>query len=145
MKPEESQQNPKLIERLFLKELTTNEIKNEWDETIGWEEKIKRNDLKYETNKPIHDFQQFKTIRSFDKNIISAKVIVSEADEDRSILLKNIVEFNDKSRRRTKEGKMEKRNTFDSVNALYEGQEITLNAFKSGIFLLKHHKEQDWK
>ena len=55
------------------------------------------------------------------------------------------MEFNNKSRRRTKEGKMEKRNTFDSVNALYEGQEITLNALKSGIFLLKHHKEQDWK
>ena len=46
MKPEESQQNLKSIERLFLKELITNEVKNEWDETIGWEEKIKRNDLK---------------------------------------------------------------------------------------------------
>ena len=28
-------------------------------------------------------------------------------------------------------------NTFDSVNALYEGQELTLNAFKSGIFTIK--------
>ena len=28
-------------------------------------------------------------------------------------------------------------NTFDSVNALYEGQELTLNAFRSGIFPIK--------
>ena len=30
-----------------------------------------------------------------------------------------------------------KRNTFESVNALYEGQELTLNAFRSGIFPIK--------
>ena len=37
---------------------------------------------------------------------------------------------------------MNKRNTFDSVNAIYEGQEFTLNAFKSRIFSLKLSKEK---
>ena len=32
---------------------------------------------------------------------------------------------------------MKKRNTFDSVNALYEGWEFALNAFKCGIFPIK--------
>ena len=32
---------------------------------------------------------------------------------------------------------MKKRNRFDSVNALYEGWEFALNAFKSGIFPIK--------
>ena len=35
----------------------------------------------------------------------------------------------------TKEDKDKK--TFDSVNALYEGQQLTRNAFKSGIFPIK--------
>ena len=30
-----------------------------------------------------------------------------------------------------------KRNTFESVNALYEGRGLILNAFKSGLFPMK--------
>ena len=52
-------------------------------------------------------------------------------------LLKYIVEFNDKSRSRTKEGKNKKRDTYESTYALYEGQELTLNAFKCGMFPIK--------
>ena len=51
-------------------------------------------------------------------------------------------EFNNNSRPRSKECKMKKRNTFDSVNALYEGQELTFIAFKKGIFLLNHYKKR---
>ena len=47
------------------------------------------------------------------------------------------MEFNNESRPKTKEGKMEKRKTFESATALYEGRELTFNAFKSKIFLLK--------
>ena len=43
--------------------------------------------------------------------------------------IKNIVEFNKKSRPRTKEGKDKKRDTYESVYVLYEGRELTLNAF----------------
>ena len=44
---------------------------------------------------------------------------------------------NNKYRPKTKESKDKKRNTYESVNALYEGRELTLNAFKSGIFPTK--------
>ena len=54
-----------------------------------------------------------------------------------SNLLKNLVEFNDKSRPKTIEGKDEKRNTYESDQALYEGRELILNAFRSGIFPIK--------
>ena len=50
---------------------------------------------------------------------------------------KNIVEFNKKSRPRTKEGKDKKRDTYESVYVLYEGRELTLNAFWKGIFPIK--------
>ena len=45
-----------------------------------------------------------------------------------------MVEFKDKSRPRTKECTNEKIDTYESVLALYEGRELTLSVFKSGIF-----------
>ena len=56
---------------------------------------------------------------------------------DQTNLLENIVKLNNKSRPNTKEGKAKKQNTFDSVNALYEGRELTLNHFRSRIFPIK--------
>ena len=42
---------------------------------------------------------------------------------DQTNLLENMVEPNSKSRPKAKEGKGKKRDTFDSVSALYEGRE----------------------
>ena len=56
---------------------------------------------------------------------------------NQSNLLKNLKELNDKSRTRTKESKNENKNTFESVNTLYEGEELSLNTFKSEIFPIK--------
>ena len=58
---------------------------------------------------------------------------------DQTNLLENTVKFNNKSKPRTKESKA-KKHTVCSVNALYEGRELTLNAFKSGIFSIKGTK-----
>ena len=38
---------------------------------------------------------------------------------------------------KTKEGKDKKRDTYESAYGLYEGWELTLNAFKNGIFPIK--------
>ena len=83
--------------------MRTTEIKrNKLLEKKNWEN-IKRNNLKYETNKCIYGFQQFKTIRSFTENIISGKITIRKANEDQSNLSENIVEFRQiytKNRRR---------------------------------------------
>ena len=47
---------------------------------------------------------------------------------NQSNFLKNLVEFNEKSTPRTTEGK-DKINTFESINVLYEGQKLILDAF----------------
>ena len=86
--------------------MRTNEFKNEIHEIRKWEEKIKRKDLKYETKKHIYDFQQYEKIRSFGESIYTGKAKLVEAEEDQSNLLKDIVEFDNKSR--TKEGKGKK-------------------------------------
>ena len=56
-----------------------------------------------------------------------------------------MVKLSNKSRPKTKEGKDKKQNTFDSVNALYEGRELTLNAFGSGIFPIKEKQGKGLK
>ena len=62
---------------------------------------------------------------------------------DQTNLLENVIEFNNQSRSRSKEDKNKKWNTFNSVGVLYEGRELTLNAFRSGIFPIKEKKEKD--
>ena len=76
-------------------------------------------------------------IRSFSESIYTGKTNIDEAEIDQSNLIKKLVQFNDKSRPRTAEGKDKKGNTFESVNALYEGRKLILNAFRSGIFPIK--------
>ena len=41
--------------------------------------------------------------------------------------------------------RIKKQNTFDSMNALYEGWELILNAFRSGIFPTKENKGKGLK
>ena len=76
-------------------------------------------------------------IRSFGESIYAGKINIHEAEIDQTDLLEKLVRFDNKSRPKTKVGKNKKRNTFDSVSVLYEGQELTLNAPRSGIFPLK--------
>ena len=59
---------------------------------------------------------------------------------DQTNLLEKPKKFNDKSRPKTNKVKDKKQDTFASVNALYVGQELTLNVFKNGIFPIKKNK-----
>ena len=62
------------------------------------------------------------------------RVNIVEAEENQSNLLNNIAEFDETSRPRLKEGKNKKINAYENAYVLYEGRELTLNAFKSVIF-----------
>ena len=115
--------------------MRTNEIKNEIDQVRKWEEKFII--FINISNKYLYDFQQFETIRSFGDSIYIGKTNIDETEIDQSNLLENMVKFNNKSKPKIKEGKAKRQNTFDSLNALYEGRELTLNSFRSGIFLMK--------
>ena len=61
---------------------------------------------------------------------------VSKPDEKQSVLLNNILEFNSKARQKLKTDKEEKSNALEKINGFYYGRELTLNDFKSRIFLL---------
>ena len=84
-------------------------------------------------------------IGSFGESTYNHKANVTEAEGDQSNLLNNIVEFNDKSKTRSKEGNDKKRHTYESAYALYEGWELTLNVFKGGIFPRKAKQSEGLK
>ena len=73
------------------------------------------------------------------KQIEISKISINEAEIDKTNLLDTTVDFSKKSKPRSKEDQ-DKKNTFDSVSAIYEGRELTLNAFRSGIFPIKEKK-----
>ena len=137
LKSEENIEDIKSIEVIFPGDMRTNEIKNEIDEIKKWEGKINWKDSKYETKNYIYDFQQYKTVRSFSESIDTCKASMVEAEEDQSNLLENLVKFKNKSRPKKKEGNDKKGDNYESPYALYEGQKLALNAFKSGIFPIK--------
>ena len=84
------------------------EIKNEIDEIIKWEEKNNRKDLKYKTNKYLYDFQQFETIRFFGDSIYTGKINMDEPEIDQTNLSEIMVKLNNKSKPKAKEGQNKK-------------------------------------
>ena len=76
--------------------MRTDEIKNEINDIKKWENKIKRKDLKYKTNRYKFDFQQFKILRSFGDSIYNGKVRIDEAEMEKTNLIENIVNVSKK-------------------------------------------------
>ena len=92
--------------------MKTRKNKNEIDKIKKREGKIMPEDLRFEQWKHKSDLQQYETIRSFSENIYTSKINVDNAEMDQTNLSKksnlsnieNIVNFNNKSRAKTKEG-----------------------------------------
>ena len=101
--------------------MRTDEIKNEIRKR---KEKIKQKDLKYKINKYLYAFQNLKQLMEMDRTNLS----------------ENMIKFINKSKPKTKEDRDKRRNTFDNVSALYEGQELTLNASRNRVFPIKATK-----
>ena len=67
---------------------------------------------------------------------LAVKITVNNVDADQSILLGEVAEFNKNTKLRKFQKKKQKRDNLDSVNTLFDGREIVLNAFKSRMFQL---------
>ena len=63
-----------MIEQIFPKSLDNTEIKDKLNEFKKLMQEIDRDNLKYETNKCIYDFEKFQTIRSFGDSIFMIKL-----------------------------------------------------------------------
>ena len=93
----------------------------------------------------MYDFQQYETISSVGDNIYTGKINIHEDRMNQGNLSKKIVESNNKSRPRTIESKVKKRETQERAYVSYESRELILNAFKSEIFPIKETQEKKLK
>ena len=66
---------------------------------------LKREDLVYQRDKYVYNFQQFETIRSFAKTIFASKITLDNADKDQSDLLNDFVDFKKETKPRNTEKK----------------------------------------
>ena len=96
--------------------------------------KIDRNNTIYYSSKEPFNFKTFKTIRSLGENIYSGKITMDEADEKEADLIEYISNFNNKARPKKRD---DKKNVLNTAKNLYDGRELVIHAFKSGLFLLK--------
>ena len=106
---------------------------------------IIKKDLKNETQKYRSDFQQFKTVRSFDDSIYNGKINIKEAEKKQNNRFESIVSFNNKSGPKSKTDKENKQITLDNINAFWKAQELILNTFRSGIFPMKEKQGKGLK
>ena len=99
--------------------------------------KIDENILKYETNKYTCNFQHSQKISLFGGSIFNGKTTVSGIDKKQSNLLVNNLQCNSNAKPKRKAAKKKKRNTFEGINGLYEGQALNIKAFEIEILPLQ--------
>ena len=91
----------------------------------------------YYSSKEPFDFKTFKTIKSFGENTHSSKITINAANEEQADLIEYILNFNNKLRRKNKDDKKIREMFLILQKKLYEGRELVINAFNSGLFPLK--------
>ena len=101
------------------------------------EKNVDREKLLYKANGNTYGFRKFNTIRTFGKNIYEVKINLEEADKDQSDLLNEIKHFSEKMRPKSYKKRQEKEIACDNLHKFYDGREMVLNSFKSGIFPTK--------
>ena len=86
--------------------------------------KLIKEDLIYEANKYVFNFQHFKTMKYFIDCIFHVKIKIIEADTKQSNILRIILKFNGRNRSKARVDKMKRRDT--CINALYERKEFLM-------------------
>ena len=124
-------------ERIFTKGNETKEIKDELSKIKRYEDKVIRDNLFYDLSNQPFDFRIFKTKRFFSDDIYNKRVDIDEAYQEQSDLFGYFfLTLIARQSRSQKKDKRRKKDVFDSVENLYNGRELVINAFKSESFPL---------
>ena len=110
------------------------EIIKEIEKIEEIEKKVDRNKMVYKGANKTYDFRNFKTIRTFGNEIRNNVISLNAANIEQTNLLSYIYDFTEKTKPRNPAQKKLRAEVLDSVTSLFEGREMALTAFKSGIF-----------
>ena len=119
------------------------EIINEIKRIEEIEKKVDRNKMFYKGNNKTYDFRNFKTIRTFGNEIRNNVITLDTENIEQTNLLSYVYDFSKKTRPRNPAQKQLKVDIVDSVTSLFQGREMVINAFKSGIFQVSKESQED--
>ena len=114
--------------------LNNEEAKKELDKIFEKEKTIYREKLTCKAWEYTYNFRNFRTIRTFGRNIYEVKITAEEADEDQSNLLIEIRNFHHKTRPRNDKKKQEKKVVLENLYKLFEARERFTYGFECKIF-----------
>ena len=86
-----------------------NEALKEIDKISEIEKTVDREKLVYRASEYTYSFQNFRTIRTFGRDIYNGEITIEEADKDQASLLNEIKNFRDKTKPQDEEKKTEKK------------------------------------
>ena len=114
------------------------EAKKEIGRISKIEKTVYRVELVYRASEYTYSFQNFRTIKTFGRDIYNGEITLKEADEEQSSLLNEIRNFRDKAKPQDEgKKKQKKKDVLKNLYNFFEGREKFLNAFDSKIFPIK--------
>ena len=119
------------------------EIINEIKRIEQIEKKVDRNKIFYKGTNKTYDFRNFKTIHTFGNEIRNNVITLDTANIEQTNLLSYVYDFSKETRPRNPAQKQLKADIVDSVISLFQGREMVINAFKSGIFQVSKESQED--
>ena len=126
------------IQNIIPENIFNDEAKKEIDKISEIEKTVDREKLVYRASEYTYSFQNFRTIRTFGRDIYNGEITIKEADEDQSSLLNEIKNSRDKTKPQDVEKKTQKKkDVLKNLYNFFEGREKVLNAFDSKIFPIK--------
>ena len=117
--------------------LNNNEAKKELDKITEIEKTVDREKLTYRASEYTYSFQNFRTAKTFGRDIYEGRITLKEADEGQSNLLSKIRNFKEKTKPQSAEKKQEKEIVLKSLYKFFEDREKVLDTFDCKIFLVK--------
>ena len=124
------------IKNIIPENILNDEAKKEIDKISEIEKTVDREKLVYRASEYTYNFQNFRTIRTFGRDIYNRDITLKEAEEDQSSSLNEIRNFRDKTKPQDEE-KKGKKDVLTNFYKFFEGREEVLNAFDSKIFPIK--------
>ena len=97
------------IKNIIPENILNDEAKKEIDKISEIEKTVDREKLVYRASAFTCSFQNFRTIRTFGRDIYNGEITLKEADEDQASLLSEIMNFRDKTKPQDEEKKQKKK------------------------------------
>ena len=123
------------IKNIIPENILNDEAKKEIDKISEIAKTVDREKLVYRASAFTYSFQNFRTIRTFGRDIYNGEITLKEADEDQASLLNEIMNFRDKTKPQDEEKKQKKKMFLKTCITFLRAEKKSLMLFILKYFL----------